>query len=162
MISTRSKRQAARLHKSYLRKERARWKNRVKNSRKSCAKCGEKKHLDQFYKNKKSFDGRTSYCKACSRACQEISCKKDSSYRHAAQIKTKYNLSRKEYDDLLKGQRGRCAICRQPFDRTPNVDHNHRTGKVRGLLCKSCNMGLGNFLDKIPLLTAAISYLRKR
>ena len=162
MISTRSKRLAARLHKEYLRKERNRWKNRVKNGRKSCAKCGKKKPLDQFHKNKRSFDGRKSYCKACSIECQEILREKDPSHIRMAQIKTKYNLSSKEYEDLLKRQRRKCAICRQPFDRTPNVDHNHRTGKVRGLLCTNCNAGLGNFLDKIPLLTAAISYLRNR
>lgn len=58
-----------------------------------------------------------------------------------------YGLSWEEYLLLLEGQDGVCAICHQPSDRELHVDHDHLTGRVRGLLCGRCNTGLG-FYEK--------------
>lgn len=64
---------------------------------------------------------------------------------------------------LLASQGGRCAICRRnaPKDRTWHLDHDHRTGHIRGVLCKTCNTGLGHFQDRVKYLRAAIQYLLK-
>jgi TFIIF-interacting CTD phosphatase-like protein len=75
-------------------------------------------------------------------------------------IKRHYNLSIEEYNDLFKKQKGSCAICFKKFINSPNVDHDHVTNKVRGLLCKNCNMGLGQFNDSIEKLQNAINYLK--
>lgn len=73
-----------------------------------------------------------------------------------------YGLTPEDYDTLLKKQRGRCAICRSDTPRAQrdwHVDHCHKTGKVRGLLCHKCNVGLGHFGDSVKLLGKAIEYL---
>lgn len=63
---------------------------------------------------------------------------------------------------LLADQGGRCAICgRELLDEDAHLDHCHRTGEVRGVLCRACNHGLGNFGDSVPTLRRAIKYLAK-
>ena len=74
-----------------------------------------------------------------------------------AVLKKKYGLTFESYFQILEKQNGRCAICRQPIKL--HVDHDHRTGKVRGLLCSNCNMALGSFKDDIGILQNAITYL---
>jgi hypothetical protein len=74
-------------------------------------------------------------------------------------LKRKFNLSPEEYNDLLEKQGGVCAICKQNCTRALAVDHNHTTGKVRGLLCNNCNRGIGHLRDSIDLLKSATSYL---
>ena len=59
-------------------------------------------------------------------------------------------------------QDGLCAICeRHPEDGVLRVDHDHSTGKIRGLLCRHCNLALGNMSDDVSLLRKAIAYLEK-
>lgn len=74
-----------------------------------------------------------------------------------------YKISIVEYEQKLKEQRGMCAICeRPPVTRSLHVDHNHTTGKVRGLLCHNCNYGLSRFFkEDIHSLNRAVAYLEK-
>ena len=65
--------------------------------------------------------------------------------RYTQHLKRKYNLTREEYNLMLDEQDNCCACCGEPFIRTPNVDHDHTTGVVRGILCTSCNVGLGQY-----------------
>ncbi len=65
-------------------------------------------------------------------------------------------------------QNGLCAICNQPETAFMKnkimylaVDHDHKTGKIRGLLCSNCNNGLGRFYDNVELLQNAIGYIEK-
>lgn len=78
---------------------------------------------------------------------------------YLARLKYRRGLTADQYDKLLISQSGRCAICRKPM-RTPHIDHDHATGKVRGLLCVKCNLGLGQFDESVLLLEQAIRYLR--
>ena len=69
--------------------------------------------------------------------------------------------ARKAWETLFKAQRGRCAICRKPQKDVPirfAVDHDHATGRVRGLLCRTCNLALVYF-DNEVLRAAALSYI---
>jgi len=78
-------------------------------------------------------------------------------------LKTKYGMSLYDYDYLLKDQENRCAICGERFNDTnkiPQVDHNHKTGVVRGLLCRSCNTKLMLIKDDIQFCESAAYYLR--
>jgi hypothetical protein len=78
------------------------------------------------------------------------------------QLQRHYGLSLAEYDDMLESQDNGCAICGKPPEENGkrlSVDHDHETGKVRGLLCNCCNRGLGIFHDDIALMRDAIEYL---
>lgn len=76
---------------------------------------------------------------------------------HMCHITRTYGLTAEEYEDLLVKHDYRCAICKSPSKL--NVDHDHMTGKVRGLLCRHCNYGLGHFRDKPEILRQAALYL---
>lgn len=74
---------------------------------------------------------------------------------------TRYRLTVEDYEQMAADQGGVCAICRKaPTKRALAVDHDHITGKVRGLLCSPCNMGLGSFRDEPVLLATAMQYLQ--
>lgn len=70
-----------------------------------------------------------------------------------------YGISLTQYTELFNKQDGHCAICKEISDKTLSVDHDHRTGKVRGLLCHDCNRALGQFKDSILILESATEYL---
>lgn len=78
-------------------------------------------------------------------------------------LQQKYGITIEEYEQMLAQQKGRCMICRKkPSDsKKLAVDHCHKTGKVRGLLCHHCNNGLGCFKDDTELMTAAIAYVTR-
>ena len=73
-----------------------------------------------------------------------------------------YGIAWEEFESMWKSQKQRCAICSGKFNdqSEASVDHDHKTNKVRGLLCNNCNNGLGRFMDNIKYLEAAISYLK--
>ena len=76
---------------------------------------------------------------------------------------TKFGMTPVDYAELYANQGGKCAICdveQKDEDRRFAVDHDHETGKVRALLCASCNKGLGHFKDNFNILIAAAIYLR--
>jgi hypothetical protein len=78
-------------------------------------------------------------------------------------LKKTHGIDLATFNEMLRQQRFRCAICRTPFGdlkRThPKIDHCHDTGQVRGILCNGCNLGLGHFRDSPTTLTRAIQYL---
>jgi hypothetical protein len=78
-------------------------------------------------------------------------------------LKVKYGISLEDYDAMLARQGGVCAACKNKKRRSERlcVDHCHVTGKVRGLLCRNCNFGLGLFRDDADLVEAAAAYLRR-
>ena len=72
-----------------------------------------------------------------------------------------YGITGARYHEMIKEQLGCCLICLKPSEDLC-VDHDHTTGKVRGLLCKRCNAGLGQFYDNVASLARAIEYLAER
>jgi hypothetical protein len=121
---------------------------------KRCSKCGEVKLLKEFHKNKLTKDGRRSNCKQC-----VYSDKK----RQESHLKRNYNITLDIYNQRLKEQNYRCALCSTDVPggngNRFHVDHNHQTGEIRGLLCACCNSGLGKLKDSPKLLKRAIQYL---
>lgn len=87
-------------------------------------------------------------------------------YAKRAKLKKCYKLTLDDFEIMLAAQGGRCAICGGTEPGGPTnlsfcVDHCHTTGRVRGLLCFSCNQGLGHFKDNVDLLANAAEYLQK-
>lgn len=78
-------------------------------------------------------------------------------------LRQRYGLTPESFDDLLRAQGGRCAICDEPMGgrRGPMVDHCHDSDRVRGLLCQQCNTLLGAARDDPARLTAARDYLNR-
>lgn len=73
--------------------------------------------------------------------------------------KKRYGISKESYQELLEKQQGVCAICFNSCSKALAVDHDHKTGVIRGLLCNKCNRGLGYLQDDLTLLRRAIDYL---
>lgn len=81
-------------------------------------------------------------------------------------MKDLYGIGKDEYENLLREQGGVCAICNNPpsgkaKNKHLHVDHNHKTGEVRGLLCSHCNAGLGAFREDRQVILKAIDYLNR-
>lgn len=78
-------------------------------------------------------------------------------------LKHRYGISLVEYEQLVRNQNGLCQICGQENSnkRSFHVDHDHTTGKIRGILCSKCNICLGLVNDDIEILTNAINYLNQ-
>ena len=106
---------------------------------------------------------------ACPRLfCSEKIATKGLCQRHYSRIKLygKYqkDFSWEQYDSLWDTQGGKCPICSTDLvwdSKLTHVDHCHLTNTIRGLLCNTCNVGLGSFKDNVEHLSAAIEYLNK-
>lgn len=132
---------------------------------KQCSRCGEVKPIRKFAKNKRRRDGRGSYCRRCRGEImaewRKRNPEKHRENKRRERLKSKYNITLTDYDDLLHFQNNVCAVCGNPCP-TGNrlaVDHDHETGKVRGLLCTNCNMALGFAQDNPELLRELADYL---
>lgn len=149
--------------------------------RKRCPKCKRRRPKVEFGPNRSAHDGLNSYCRPCARQVGTdyyrnnrercLSTQKRYHCNQPAQrkindLKAKYGLTADQYDELVRSQGNACAVCgkRRPGESSArgwfHVDHDHQTGKVRGLLCCHCNWGLGNFGDSEDTLQKAIEYLR--
>lgn len=78
-------------------------------------------------------------------------------------LKIKYGISIKQKEQMMNKQNNKCSICKKDFENSKdcNVDHNHKTGKIRGLLCFKCNCGIGYLNENVKILQKAIKYLGK-
>ena len=119
---------------------------------KLCIDCNIYKPISEFHKNKKKH--LNSVCINCSKIRSKVY--HDSHYRYE-----KYGISKNEFDNMQINQLGKCAICNTSILAEGHIDHCHKTGKVRGILCGNCNKGLGLFDDNVIYLTNAIKYLKK-
>jgi hypothetical protein len=137
-----------------------------------CNECRESKWPDEFYRDKGKKNGLTGLCKECTKA---------RSLRHYHEVLTpeqkraqylkrmdkvllkKYGLPIGGYDALLRKQDGRCGICGSSENHRVgerfDVDHDHVTGRVRGLLCNPCNRAIAGLGDNIEGVRAALAYL---
>ena len=135
-----------------------------------CTVC--KRDLPNTEYNKRCFrgcEGERLYQSRCRECCSRISKErrnlgKDIVAHKKWKLKYLYGATYEEYLQLLVKQDYRCAICgneRSKDDTNLCVDHCHKTGKIRGLLCKSCNLGISNLKDSISNLEKAITYLKE-
>lgn len=156
---------------------------------KQCSKCKEVKSLDEYYSDKQKRDGLYSSCKIClkkrnfpplrSKKKTCLKCKEEklgtefsrarsrsdglqvycTTCRLQMDRERKYGCTSETYEEFLERQDSLCAICGKKPDKEFHVDHDHKTGKIRGLLCDTCNRGIGYFKDDSNILRAAARYL---
>jgi len=137
---------------------------------KTCLSCTTpKSDRSKFYPNKKSKDRLQYRCKDCARKLIKESYSHDKYKENYCSLKArgltlrKYGLTIEDYDNLLSLQKGVCGICKTSEcsmeNRSLAVDHDHISGRVRGLLCMKCNTSLGRFQDDIDVINRIIDYL---
>lgn len=119
--------------------------NRVELEEQKCNKCKRVLPINSFASSSVNVSGKQSKCRECMKLYK---------------VQERYGISGEEYGRMLREQKGLCLICQDEMI-PPAVDHDHRDGKVRGLLCKTCNSGLGCFKDDSSIVFRAASYLYK-
>lgn len=136
---------------------------------KRCTKCGEHKPRSEFYPHAVAKNGVSAWCKACTNAASLERQKRDrkgvSLINRRAKLKKAFGMTLEQYDQMLEAQGEKCALCGSDFPGGRGrfvVDHCHETGRIRGLLCNLCNVGLGALRDSPALMAKAIRYLKER
>jgi hypothetical protein len=146
---------------------------------KTCRRCKEDRPTSEFYSTKRNADGKSHWCKRCYKSWSRLY--EAQPHRKAARrvnhrrwrennpdverdhtFKKKYGITLSSKRKMLDEQGWKCAIprCGTAVDMTSgHLDHCHKTAVVRGVLCRRCNQGLGNFKDSVELLAGAITYL---
>lgn len=126
---------------------------------KTCVACRMEKTTDAFGREKRGDQGRSSRCQPCVVMLRDES----KSTIRENRLRRKYGITHAAYEELLKRQQGKCAICQSADCREKSgfwcIDHDHVTGQVRGLLCRMCNVGLGNLQESRLVLAMAVDYL---
>jgi hypothetical protein len=119
------------------------------------------RYLKTYHKKRRADFRAKGICVSCQKVsavpgkscCQQ--CLNDKKLCHKFGTAGPY---RQLYEELFESQHGKCGICAEPMKR-PLLDHSHITMEVRGLLCQSCNIGLGQFKDDPKILAAALNYI---
>jgi hypothetical protein len=150
--------------------------SKIVDGKKRCGKCKKWLPVEEFYKLARAATGLASACKSCTltvhqNAKYHVRYKQRDPVGVAAEkrrrhIKTMYGVTPEWYDAMMESQGGVCAICEQRetvmrFGKLKllSVDHDHTTGKPRGLLCQGCNQGIGHLGEDIVRMEAAAQYL---
>jgi hypothetical protein len=145
---------------------------------KTCNRCHREKSLSNFSKSKRTKDGFGYQCKVCdSENCKRYYREHVNERMHAGKIyreenpetyrksryKLRYGISLDDYNRMSNDQGGVCSICFRSEKRYKYlvIDHDHKTGKVRGLICSKCNNALGCVDDNIDTLINMIEYLKR-
>jgi hypothetical protein len=154
---------------------------------KICSKCKIEKPIDEFYRAERNSDGKMSQCKTCNYKYVKEYRKRpenvdrireqnraiDKRYHSRPEIKMKhaerwhikeYGISLQDREVIMKEQDGKCAVCGDILIKEGNktcLDHNHITGKIRGIVCHNCNCALGYIKDNSDIAEAMVRYLQK-
>lgn len=142
---------------------------------KTCCKCKKEKEIEDFHKDRTTKDGRSYKCKECKqwknlpeniRQAQRDRANewnaRNPRKMHSAHFKRKYGLTLEQWEEMAEKQNYKCAICQEEeTGKRLSVDHCHTTGKIRQLLCQTCNMGIGAFKEKPELFHSALAYMEK-
>lgn len=136
-----------------------------------CKQCQEIKDITEFHFTANKIKSRRRVCKACQHKRQaerglipEVRAKRRLT-GYKTKLRNTYGMTYEDYLAMLEAQDGLCKICSRKLDPesvndAPHVDHCHKTGRVRGILCFRCNTGLGKFGDDAILLQRAAKYLK--
>jgi len=134
-----------------------------------CRTCDETKNLlEHYYRSRKDKTLPSSYsyeCKECTVSRVKARDRSHPAIKRDQHLRRRYGITIQEYTEILEAQGNCCATCgaKEPGGRWKSfaVDHDHKTGKVRGMLCKSCNIALGEVDDNLQTLHAMVEYLKR-
>jgi len=144
---------------------------------KVCASCKIRKSIEQFCVNNQQRDGRHVYCRSCqsiinkqwrinnlstARGCCSTWAKSNPNNLADKALKRNYGISLSDKIAIMESQDYKCAICGDELalgDKHTHLDHDHITGKIRGVLCYRCNHLIGNCCEDSSILQSAIKYL---
>lgn len=127
----------------------------------TCKVCGKikKDYTFPFEGNAEKLDHEV--CKKCHKKEQQIINIDIKTYKISEDRKRKHGITNHDFKRMFKKQDGKCAICETQLNLLNcHIDHDHKTNKVRGLLCPMCNTGFGMFYDNIDSLERAIKYIK--
>lgn len=141
---------------------------------KLCKKCGKEQPLTEFYYrwSRKRKDGSLDYsyyspCKTCRNKQRNERRHNNPELRLHETVRDLHGITGKQYLSMCEKQGNVCAVCKNKETvkyrgkpRRLSVDHDHKTNKIRGLLCDDCNKGIGCFHENIQFLESAIAYLK--
>lgn len=128
---------------------------------KDCCGCGERKRIDEFWRNSSRTDGLHIWCKVCESAGQRKRRERDPSYYSRLSRRSRYGLADGQFESMLERQGGCCAACGDELvdERKSHLDHDHVTGRPRGVLCIHCNWALGHLRDDADRIGKLLAYL---
>lgn len=135
--------------------------DRPRHARALCSACYRRalRGLPICHPERRASSRDRAYCVECYRV--EVTAPKKAEQQRAARWRRLYGITPEQYEELLDRQGSVCAICRQPPRRGRlHVDHDHRSGRVRGLLCHLCNRAIGALRDDPQLADGVALYLR--
>ena len=135
----------------------------LKPTVKTCYACKTEKLVSEFYKSNVNYYQKE--CKKCNQIRKYKWHQTESGKLSSAntKLKRRFGITLEEYNKMYADQHGKCLICdatESALNHRLAIDHCHTTGKIRGLLCKSCNVALGGFKENIENLKRAIEYLK--
>ena len=135
-----------------------------------CNDCEKLKECIEFNKNRTNKSGYQDICRNCQSARSKDYVKRNPGKHRSGYYLRKYKLTSRQVIELLNNQNNECKICNKILPSELNglvkkqhqydVDHCHKTNKVRGILCHNCNVGLGRFKDDSELLVKAAEYIK--
>lgn len=137
------------------------------NSRGACRRCANAEAARRYHamspeerrvKNRRQYLARKEAIYAQTKQWAEQNPEKRREVSERSRLK-KYGLTVDQYQSLVSSQDGVCAVCKEPLTGVAHIDHDHATGRIRGVLCRNCNVGLGHFKDDSNLLRAAAHYV---
>ena len=128
---------------------------------KQCNTCKQKKPLTEFYKCSHNNDGLYYQCKVCKSEYDKQRHAKNPKIRKDNNLQNRYGITFEQKQSMIASQNGKCAICKIDLDNGKHtcVDHCHTTGKIRKILCRSCNVLIGHSKENTEVLKNAIEYL---
>lgn len=134
------------------------WGHSTKGRRSTHCKCGLPRTPENTMKS--------GYCKICARKGSERWRERNPTGSRGNHLLSRYGITKEQFETQLEKQENKCLICMVVMDyssraTTPNLDHDHVTGKFRSILCHHCNVALGSFKENIELLEKAIQYLKE-
>lgn len=124
-----------------------------------CPECNDVKPTAEFPRARSQRNGVGAYRKPCSNQVINENREKNHGSGRNYRYTLRYGITEAVVDAMLEEQQGVCAICREAV--AVHLDHDHKTGRVRGLLCFHCNQALGNFRDRGDLMQLAVHYLER-